>query len=229
MELVTLQDVSKTYAGPDGGVLALRDISLSIWSGEFMAIVGPSGSGKSSLLHILGGMMTPTTGRVVIGNVEVFRLSQDALADFRRNHLGFVFQQHHLIPYLTALENVLLPLAVDRNHSNGRSRADRALAALERVGLRQRAHHLPDQLSGGEQGRVAIARAIVNDPHLILADEPTGSLDSATGGAILEVFAELNRQGHTIVVVTHSPRTAEIAQRVITMQDGAIHSERGNP
>ena len=173
--------------------------------------------------------MAPTAGRVVIDGVEVFRLSQDALADFRRSHLGFVFQQHHLIPYLTALENVLLPLVVDSNHTKDRSRVDRALAALQRVGLRERAQHLPDQLSGGEQGRVAIARAIVNNPRLVLADEPTGSLDSATGEAILEAFGELNRQGHTIVVVTHNSQTAEAARRVITMQDGAVHSERRNP
>ena len=182
MSLVRVETVSKRYGVKDAQVVALDDVSLEVGAGEYVAIMGPSGSGKTTLLSILGAMNPPSNGRLFIDGIDVYALSQERQADLRREYIGFVFQQLELIPYLTAVENVMLPLAILRD----RNKRGRALEALERVGLDQKkAGRLPSELSGGEQGRVAIARAIVNDPPIILADEPVGSLDTATGRQIL--------------------------------------------
>ncbi len=215
---ISLQGVTKIYPGPDGGVVALDDVSLEIGEGELVAIVGPSGSGKSTLLTVLGAMNPPSRGRVAIDGRDLYNLPQERLADFRRQRMGFVFQQQHLIPYLSAMENVMLPLAVSRTGG----KLDRAGRALREVGLEHRANHLPDQLSGGEQGRVAIARAMVNDPLIILADEPTGSLDAAARESILNLLRSLSEKGRTILLVTHSAEAAAAAGRTILLRDGRV-------
>lgn len=221
MSFIELQNVTKIYNG--NGVTtvhALMGIDLSIESGEFVAVMGPSGSGKSTLLTVLGGLSHPSEGSVVIDEIDLYHLSGERLADFRSEYLGFVFQSFQLIPYLTVLENVMLPLAI--TEVNRLEQLERAETLLDRVGLKDRIHRLPDQLSGGEQERVAIARALINDPPVILADEPTGNLDSRTGGEILDLFHELNDEGRTIVMVTHSQESAKRARRVITLQDGRV-------
>lgn len=215
---ILLQQVTKVYPGPEGGVLALDNVSLDIEKGEFVAIVGPSGSGKSTLLTVLGAMSPPSSGRVTIDGLDLYHLPPEQLADFRRQRMGFVFQQQHLIPYLTALENVLLPLALSRSDQ----KTARAMHALGVVGLEHRAGHLPGQLSGGEQGRVAIARAIVNEPLIILADEPTGNLDAAARESILQLLCSLSDKGRTILLVTHSVEAASAANRRISLQDGRV-------
>jgi putative ABC transport system ATP-binding protein len=201
-------------------VVALRPIHLDIEEREFVALMGPSGSGKSTLLAIAGAMAAPTTGRVRIDGIDVYSLSTERLADFRREYLGFVFQQLYLVPYLTAGENVMLPLAAaglrrTRQHAM-------VSAALAKVGLHDKAHRLPRDLSGGEQQRVAIARAIVNHPPLILADEPTGCLDSTTGRGIIQLFSDLRQDGLTILMVTHDATVAAAADRVVRLADGAL-------
>lgn len=220
MSYISLQQVTKVYDGPEGGVAALQEVSLEINEGDFVAILGPSGSGKSTLLTILGAMSPPSTGRVEIGGHDLYCMPSETLADFRRQRMGFVFQQQHLIPYLTALENVMLPLAVSRSEK----KRERAIQALNEVGLRRRASHLPDQMSGGEQGRVAIARALVNDPLIILADEPTGNLDAAARQSVLDLLKNLNRKGRTILMVTHSVEAASSASRTIALVDGKVVS-----
>jgi putative ABC transport system ATP-binding protein len=182
--------------------------------------MGPSGSGKSTLLTIVGAMNHPTEGRVLVDDIDVYSLSDERRADFRREYLGFVFQQHHLMPYLNALENAMLPLATAEMSS--REKRDRAANALAKVGLTDKASRLPNQLSGGEQGRLAIARAIINEPPLILADEPTGSLDTKTGAEIMEVFLNLNAQGQTVFMVTHNADNSALAHRIINIVDGQI-------
>lgn len=218
-ELVILEDIEKRYEGPGAGVVALRKINLVINEGEFVAIMGPSGSGKSTLLSILGAINPPTAGRMVVDGIDIYSLKPEKQADFRREFIGFVFQQLYLIPYLTAVENVMLPLAI--SEVNG-SRIEIAKAALEKVGLGDKLNRLPNQLSGGEQGRVAIARAIVNEPPILLADEPTGTLDTKTSQEIMRIFQALNQEGHTIIMVTHSLEGAEYAQRLISIRDGEI-------
>lgn len=218
MAYISLQQVTKVYTGPEGGVVALDGVSLEIEEGDFVAIVGPSGSGKSTLLTVLGAMNPPDQGRVVVDGQDLYHLPAERLADFRRQRMGFVFQQQHLIPYLTALENIMLPLAVARSDD----KAARAMQALREVGLEHRATHLPDQLSGGEQGRVAIARAMVNDPLLILADEPTGNLDAAARDSILRFLGSLNQRGRTILLVTHNAEAAAAARRTISLRDGRV-------
>ncbi|MDP2660097.1 MAG: ABC transporter ATP-binding protein [Dehalococcoidia bacterium] len=220
MAYITLQQVTKVYPGPEGGVSALTDVSLEIQQGDFAAILGPSGSGKSTLLTVLGAMSPPSRGRVEIDGRDLYREPSESLADFRRRRIGFVFQQQHLIPYLTAVENVMLPLAVGRSERQ----LERAMNALKEVGLDHRASHLPGQLSGGEQGRVAIARAIVNDPLLILADEPTGNLDAVSRESVLALLSSLNKEGRTIVMVTHSREAADAANRTIVLRDGRVVS-----
>ena len=218
MPLLLAEEISREYgAEGNGRVMALCPVSLAFEPGEFTAIMGPSGSGKSTLLSILGVMNPPTTGRLTIDGIDAYKLSQERQADLRREYIGFVFQQLELVPYLTALENVMLPLAILKMPG----RRALALAALERVGLDpQKGGRLPSELSGGEQGRVAIARAVVNDPPLILADEPTGSLDTATGRQILAVLRELAEAGHAVVMVTHNPESTEVVDRVIEIRDG---------
>jgi putative ABC transport system ATP-binding protein len=215
---VALEGVTKVYAAAD--LPALDRADLLIEEGEFVALMGPSGSGKSTLLTILGAMNRPTSGRVVVDGIDVYDLGDEKRADFRHEYLGFVFQQHHLMPYLTAVENVELPLVVSTLRPL--ERRARALAALERVGLAGKLDRLPSELSGGEQARVAIARAVVNEPPLVLADEPTGNLDSATGRSVMEMLAGLNAAGHTVVVVTHDEAVAAAARRVVRLSDGRI-------
>ncbi len=222
MAFISIENVSKRYEGIDtaSAVGVLSDINAEIREGEFIALMGPSGSGKSTLLTIVGAMNHPSTGRVVIDDIDVYALSDEQRADFRMEYLGFVFQQHHLMPYLTALENVMLPLAVSPVSS--KEKQERARDVLERVALGSKASRLPNQMSGGEQGRLAIARALVNEPPLLLADEPTGTLDSKTGDEILKVFLELNRQGQTIFMVTHNRDNASLADRILEIRDGAL-------
>jgi putative ABC transport system ATP-binding protein len=215
---VSVDSVGKRYAAAD--LPALDGVSLRIAEGEFLALMGPSGSGKSTLLTVLGAMNRPTSGRVHIDGIDVYGLGEEQLADFRSEYLGFVFQQHHLMPYLTALANVELPLVVSTIPP--RERRARASAALERVGLAAKERRLPSELSGGEQARVAIARAIVNEPPLVLADEPTGNLDSATGRSVMEMLASLGAAGRTVVVVTHDPAVASVARRIVRLGDGRV-------
>jgi putative ABC transport system ATP-binding protein len=216
--VLSVNRVRKEY-GPEGPgrVVALAEVSLEIRGGEFVAVMGPSGSGKSTLLSILGAMNPPTTGTVTIDGIDVYELSQERQADLRREYIGFVFQQLELLPYLTALENVMLPLAILKMPD----KRGKALRALEQLGLdTKKADRLPSELSGGEQGRVAIARAIVNDPPIILADEPTGSLDTENGQLVLELLRQLAAAGHAVVMVTHNPDSRLLADRVIDIRDG---------
>lgn len=219
MAVVVVEGVSKAYASARP---VLDQVSVELADCEFVCLMGPSGSGKSTLLTMIGAMSRPTSGRVLIDDIDVYALSDERRADFRREYLGFVFQQHHLMPYLNALQNVMLPLAPVRVRA--RTKRDRAMSVLERVGMGDKAVRLPGQLSGGEQGRLAIARALVNEPPLLLADEPTGALDSATGREIMELFCSLNRQGQTVFMVTHNPDNASLAHRVLRMRDGQIAS-----
>ncbi|SHG26541.1 ABC transporter ATP-binding protein [Bradyrhizobium erythrophlei] len=218
--LVRTVGISKQY--PSGGTIirAVLNVSLSIEPGEFVAIRGRSGSGKSTLMSLLGLLERPDSGEYALKGREVARLSEDARAAIRNQEIGFIFQLPALLPRATALENVALPLVYAG--VAGSERRHRAKDALDRVGLAGRSHHWPNQLSGGEQQRVVIARAIVNEPALILADEPTGSLDSGTSDEILSLFERLHRDGHTIIVVTHATDVADRAQRQITLHDGRI-------
>jgi len=221
--MIQLYNISKTYNNGAVGVHALQDIHMEVAEGEFVAIMGPSGCGKSTLLSILGAMNPPSTGTAEIDGIDIYRLSVEQQADFRHEYVGFVFQQLQLIPYLTALENVLLPLAVAQ--LSRREKVHRAQNALAHVGLQHRLGSLPPQLSGGEQGRVAIARAIVNRAPLVLADEPTGNLDRNTGAQVLNMLRKLNEDGQTIVMVTHDTEAAGYARRVVNLLDGRLVSD----
>lgn len=220
MSLIKITGLKKQYTSGDDTVEALRGIDITIAEGEFITIMGQSGSGKSTLLSVLGGMNHPSSGEVEMAGVTLYELPGEELADFRSHHLGFVFQSFHLIPYLTAAENVMLPLAIVKMSTPDKNAAART--ALERVGLGSKLDRLPNQLSGGEQERVAIARAIVNSPRILLADEPTGNLDSATSDSVMALFRELNQGGQTIVMVTHNPDNIKYADRVIALKDGKI-------
>ncbi len=220
MALIEIKNVKKKYASGDDNVEALRGIDISIEAGEFITIMGQSGSGKSTLLSVLGGMNHPTSGVVEMAGVELYRLPGEKLADFRAQNLGFVFQSFHLISYLTAIENVMLPLAIVTMSTPAKKSSARQ--ALERVGLGSKLDRLPNQLSGGEQERVAIARAIVNNPHILLADEPTGNLDSKTSEEVMTLFRELNDAGQTVVMVTHNPDNGRYADRTIHLKDGIV-------
>jgi putative ABC transport system ATP-binding protein len=221
-QMIEFDDVSKTYNGQSMPVHALRDVNLQVEQGEFVAVMGPSGSGKSTLLTVLGAMNSPTKGQVVIDGIDVYRLPPERQADFRHEYLGFVFQQLQLLPYLTAMENVLLALTIARMPKA--EKLARAREALSRVGLKGKEDRLPYQLSGGEQGRVAVARAIANQPPLLLADEPTGNLDRATGTQVLELLRELNQAGQTVIMVTHDTQAAAYAGRRIQLLDGQVVS-----
>ncbi len=221
--LVNVKNVTKTYQSAEEEVWALRGVNLEVYRGEFLAIMGHSGSGKSTLLTVLGGLTPPTSGSVIIDDLNIYDLSPERRADFRREYLGFVFQQFQLIPYLTALENVMLPL-VTINLSN-RHKREKAGETLQSVGLGSKINRLPNQLSVGEQERVAIARAIVNDPPLILADEPTGSLDTITGNEIMEIFQKLNADGLTIMMVTHNRDNMHQVSRSVFIQDGLMEKQ----
>jgi putative ABC transport system ATP-binding protein len=222
VSFVKLENVSKVYHtdGTQAGVRVLDGVNASVEEGEFICLMGPSGSGKTTLLTIIGAMSHPSEGRVLIDNIDVYGLEDERRADFRREYLGFVFQHHHLMPYLTAVENAMLPLTTI--NLSAREKRERAMTVLERVGLGDKAARFPNQLSGGEQGRLAIARAIVNEPPLILADEPTGALDTRTGHEVMEVFLRLNEQGQTIFIVTHNPENAALAHRIINIRDGRV-------
>ncbi|SHI23933.1 ABC transporter ATP-binding protein [Desulfosporosinus lacus] len=220
MSLIKVCAVSKSYEGGDGAVEALTNINLEIREGEFLALMGPSGSGKSTLLSILGGLNPPTSGKLIIDDIDVYALNSERLADFRHEYVGFVFQQYQLIPYLTALENVMLPLSITSR--SGKEQRDMAQTVLAKVGLGTKSLRLPNQLSGGEQNRVAIARAIVNRPAIIFADEPTGSLDSKTAKELLELFQALNQDGLTIIMVTHNQENLAWVTRAIYIRDGFL-------
>jgi ABC-type lipoprotein export system ATPase subunit len=222
--VVRIEAVNKIYnAGKPGEVTALREVSLSINGGEFVAIMGPSGSGKTTLMNIIGCLDTPSSGSYWCGGVDVATLDAAGRAALRLRQIGFVFQGFHLLPRQSALDNVTLPLiyaGVPRVQ-----RMERARAALAQVGLADRASHRPTELSGGQQQRVAIARALINAPPIVLADEPTGALDTRTGEEILALFTTLQRQGHTIILITHDPEVAHHADRIYVMRDGELHEE----
>ena len=218
--LIDVQNVTRIYTMGARTLYALREVSVQIMRGEFVAVVGPSGSGKSTLLNLVGGIDKPTDGQVWVNGTRIDTLNENALAKWRRNHIGIVFQFFQLLPTLTALENVTLPMELRGDAS--RDRRQRAQAMLERVGLGARAAQLPSELSGGEQQRVAIARALVNDPPILLADEPTGNLDSANAEGIIALLREFADAGKTILLITHEANLARAAQRTILMHDGEI-------
>ncbi|MGG6237885.1 ABC transporter ATP-binding protein [Nodosilinea sp. AN01ver1] len=227
MALIELSCVSKTYGSGELAVHALHPVSLTIQAGEYCAIVGPSGSGKSTAMAILGCLDRPTSGTYRLDGHLVNSLGANALAEIRNRTLGFVFQQFHLLPQLSALENVMLPM-VYANLPKAKRRS-RATRALQKVGLGNRLHNRPSQLSGGQQQRVAIARAIVNRPKLLLADEPTGALDSQTSQSVMDIFANLNREGMTVIMVTHDREVAAQCNRTITFRDGQIVADSRSP
>jgi len=217
--VIQLQDVTKVYAMGEFKVHALRGISMQVARGELLSIMGPSGSGKSTLMNIMGALDVPTSGSYYLEGIDVGSLNDNELADIRNNKIGFVFQNFNLLPRTTALANVELPLV----YAGAKDRRQRALKALELVGLADRVHHRPNELSGGQQQRVAIARALVNNPSIILADEPTGNLDSRAGAEIMRIFQELNEQeGITVIFVTHEPDIAAHTRRIIRLHDGMI-------
>jgi len=217
---IELNKVTKTYQMGDTTVHALAGVSLTIAEGEFTAIMGPSGSGKSTLMNILGCLDRPTSGSYVLDNQEVATLNDDELAVTRNKRIGFVFQNFNLLPRISAHQNVALPLVYAGVEKQARN--ERAAKALAMVGLEQRLNHLPNEMSGGQRQRVAIARALVNDPTIIMADEPTGNLDTKSGIEVMEIFNHLNAMGRTIILVTHEPDIAEHARRVIHVRDGLI-------
>ena len=220
MDLIEIKNLSKTYESGEECVMALCEVECNIERGEFISVMGPSGSGKSTLLTILGGLNHPTKGEVVVDEIPIYKLPLEKLADFRREYLGFIFQSFQLIPYLNVIENVMLPLSVT-GRSN-REQLSMAEEILERTGLKGKERRLPDQLSGGEQERVAIARALVNSPPLLLADEPTGNLDSKTGKEIMDLFKGLHEDGQTIIMVTHNPENTAFSTRNILLSDGRV-------
>jgi len=222
--IIHLNDVSMVYGGNDTRATALEGISFDVRQGEYVVITGESGAGKSTLLTILGGLQVPTGGAVRIGGADLSALPADGLADFRRETIGFVFQAYHLLPYLTARENVMVPMAPER--VSPREKVERADALLDTVGLAGKEERLPSQLSGGESQRVAIARALVHDPPVLLADEPTGNLDSTTGEQILDLFSSLHDRGKTVLMVTHNPANLARATRSIRLRDGRVEEDR---
>ena len=219
MSLLELKNVSKVY----GNLRALDSVNLTVEKGEWIAIMGPSGSGKSTMMNIIGCLDTPSSGHVILEGRDITKESNRALTELHRDKIGFVFQQFYLINYLTALENVMVA-----QYYHSMTDEKEAMAALERVGLKDRAKHLPSQLSGGEQQRVCIARALINSPSLILADEPTGNLDEANENMVIDILKKLHSEGTSIVVVTHDPEVGEVAQRVVKLSHGKIVSDEMN-
>ena len=216
MALLELKGISKIY----GELKALDNVNISVEKGEWVAIMGPSGSGKSTMMNIIGCMDKPSLGEVILDGVDIAKESQKKLTDIRRDKIGLVFQQFHMVNYLTAVENVMVS-----QYYHSMPDEEEALEALGRVGLRERAKHLPSQLSGGEQQRVCVARALINHPELILADEPTGNLDEANENIVLDLFRQLHNEGTTLIVVTHDPEVAEAAQRTIVLEHGRVARE----
>ena len=216
MALLELKNVSKIY----GDLKALNDVSIRVEKGEWVAIMGPSGSGKSTMMNIIGCMDKPSLGEVLLDGVDISKEPQKKLTDIRRDKIGLIFQQFHMVTYLTAVENVMVS-----QYYHSMPDEEEALEALERVGLRDRAKHLPSQLSGGEQQRVCVARALINHPELILADEPTGNLDETNENIVLDLFRQLHNEGTTLIVVTHDPEVAEAAQRTIVLEHGRVARE----
>jgi len=223
MALIETHDLWKTYVMGEEEIHALRGVSIQIERGEYVAIMGPSGSGKSTLMNLIGCLDTPTKGSYLLNNKEVASMNDDELARIRNEEIGFVFQTFNLLPRATALHNVELPLVYAG--VSAKERVDRAHQALQKVELTSRASHKPNELSGGQRQRVAIARALVNNPSILLADEPTGNLDSKTGNEIMGVFARLHEGGNTIVLVTHEPEIAAYAHRVVSIRDGQVEKD----
>ncbi len=223
MNVIQTENLTRTYAMGDSTVHALRGVNLVVQMGEFVALMGASGSGKSTMMHILGCLDTPTSGRYLLEERDVSTLSKDERARVRNTRIGFIFQTFNLLPRLSALDNIMLPLLYGREDKEAKKRAEQA---LERVGLASRAEHKPNELSGGERQRIAIARALVTSPALILADEPTGNLDSKTGADIMDLLVDLFKEGHTILIVTHDAKVAAHAGRVLHMEDGEIVNGR---
>lgn len=221
MALLELKDISKLYS--NGTVAALQNVSLNVNEGEWVAIMGPSGSGKSTMLNIISCMDKPTSGQVILDGQDISKLSSKELTNIRRDKIGLVFQQFHLVNYLTAVENVMVS-----QYYHSMPDEKEAMEMLELVGLKERAKHLPHQLSGGEQQRVCIARALINHPQIILADEPTGNLDEANENLVIEIFKKLHAEGKTIIVVTHAPEVAQYAERTIVLEHGKFHKEVKN-
>ncbi len=224
--VISTKEIKKEYVMGAETIRALKSISIEINRGEYVAFMGPSGSGKSTLMNIIGCLDTPTAGQYVLNGHDVSDLTENELAEIRNKEIGFVFQTFNLLPRASALENVSLPLVYAG--FGKQDREEKALATLEGVGLGDRAYHKPNELSGGQRQRVAIARALVNDPSIILADEPTGNLDSKTSYSIMDLFAELHNSGNTIIMVTHEEDIAEYAHRIIRLRDGLIESDEVN-
>jgi putative ABC transport system ATP-binding protein len=218
--LIEIKNLSKIYESGEERVTVLGGVSLTIERGEFISVMGPSGSGKSTLLSVLGGLNHPTEGEVVVDEIPIYKLPLEKLADFRREYLGFIFQSFQLIPYLTVIENVMLPLAITER--SNQEQLNLAEEILEKMGLEGKRKRLPDQLSGGEQERVAIARALVNSPPILLADEPTGNLDSRTGREMMGLFKSLNEEGQSIIMVTHNPESIAFSSRTVHLRDGKV-------
>lgn len=225
-KIIEIQDIRKSYQMGEVLINALSGVSINIYKNEYVALMGPSGSGKSTLMNILGCLDVPTSGNYILNGTEVSKMSDNELAAVRNKEIGFVFQTFNLLPRLSALENVALPLVY--NGSSKTKREAKALDVLTAVGLGNRAHHKPNELSGGQRQRVAVARALVNDPSIILADEPTGNLDSKTSYEIMALFENIHKQGNTVIVVTHEPDIAQHAHRIIRLKDGKIESDIKN-
>jgi putative ABC transport system ATP-binding protein len=224
--IIGLENIQKSYYLGKQELKVLKGISLEIFKNEYVALMGPSGSGKSTLMNLLGCLDSPTAGKYVLNGEDVSKMPDDDLADVRNKEIGFVFQQFNLLPRLTAAENVALPLIY--NGTSKKFRTELALEMLDRVGLADRSHHKPNELSGGQNQRVAIARALVNNPSIILADEPTGNLDSKTSVEIMNIFDKIQTEGNTVILVTHEEDIAEFAHRIIRLRDGVIESDRLN-
>ncbi|GCD83981.1 peptide ABC transporter ATP-binding protein [Parageobacillus thermoglucosidasius] len=224
--IIQIENMTKTYTLGGEVVHALRGVSLQIEKGDFLAIIGPSGSGKSTFMNMIGCLDRPDSGSYILDGKEIEKMTDNELATIRNEKIGFVFQNFHLLARLTALENVELPLLYRGVKAKERQKI--AYECLEKVGLKDRAHHLPNQLSGGQQQRVAIARALVGNPPILLADEPTGALDSKTSKEIIQIMKQLNEQGHTIILITHDWEVANEAKRIVRIQDGQLFEERGD-
>ncbi|HVS97369.1 MAG TPA: ABC transporter ATP-binding protein [Puia sp.] len=222
--IIHLSDIRKAYLMGKQALPVLKGVSLEIFRNEYVALMGPSGSGKSTLMNILGCLDTPTSGTYVLNGQDVSKMHEDALADVRNKEIGFVFQQFNLMPRYTALENVAFPLVY--SGIPRKQRLERAMAVLEKVSLADRSHHKPNELSGGQCQRVAIARALINNPSLILADEPTGNLDSKTSIEIMDIFTDIQSAGNTVVLVTHEEDIANYAHRIVRLRDGVIETDR---